>query len=1257
MKLLASKQTSSRGFALVVSLSLMVLLTVVAVGLLTLSTVSLRSTSQAAAQSEARANARLALMLALGELQKTMGPDQRVSASGDIVADSNVKNPHWTGVWNSWQAGSTASGTDAKSEHSTIAGAPNSGMAPTYETRREDHFRSWLVSLKPEEATQVSSPASLSLAGLISPAKDTSAVRLVGAGSLGTASNEDEYVNARLLTVQTRSSGSTPSNRYGWWVGDESQKARIMEDSYLSTTAANSAEKIFRAQAPGSTGTTTVKGLENLTTDRQLKGLPSLKSLDLVDVNPKRGAKDIKPAENFHSVTPFSCQVLADVREGGLKRDLSTLLERPIENDIADANSNDLTKSDKFMLYRFDSARQERVPIQDLAAYYQMYDSSRDSNGSKGIRYTSSPQNSLLPSGIQVAAPDYYAGNSTNSFLREYTSLYRSPVPVKIQMVLAASAEEIVPNTNPKTYALRLGLAPAVTFWNPNNVPVVMNTGDAATYAQQLRFNYAPFMITWNKSGYLKPVSLAYAAMGGKADTGQPGWASSGQYIKATIFDMYFSGDPYPIVFEPGEARVMSYQYKTGNFVFKKDQNDAYKADQLAGYGWKSQFLQMPFSAWGSNTDTNVKNGLLVIKPNDTLKFSITTEKENNVDYVKDAEGAGAAMNFMLIQKKFQSRPTAQWSLRNYQLSSRTGSGTTTRDFNDSLIRKGFPGGSGTVNDELPVGAMTTNPGKWFAFLQFALMAGTEASEATAGPFAGRKFTSRPFLHSTPMAPPSIDKDDDASLYNSGWNWWVEAINSVDAAEVGVAPNNRSGYYGGGYTSFSGSTHVIQQEIPLVPPMSIAALSHAHLGGFSLASDVPDVNNPKVTATGYGGLFPHTLQAIGNSYAHPLIPAAQASTQWSRLTNTSTGERTVTLADHSYLANKALWDEFFFSSITPQASAVKVFENSASRTAKNVAQDFFLNNKPLPNRRVVPYKSNFDQSKLDTLFTSTEQQLFSGGLADKIAAHLMVDGPFNVNSTSVQAWKTVLSSLKGKSVAYLDKNNALTAGIKLDQATPAGTPVGFSTLPNGKPVTGSTSEPGDPEQWASWRELKDTEIDELATALVKQVKLRGPFLSLSEFVNRRLDSSREELSVKGALQAALDDPAVSINSGFRSNARKFSDAEINRVNPTFRKALEGPVAYGSAAYVDQADVLRNFSEQLTPRGDTFVIRTYGDSLDAQGKVQARAWCETVVQRVPEYLDASDEPYVKQSALKSDANKTFGRKFKVVSFRWLGSSEV
>lgn len=88
------------GFALVVCLSLMILLTVIAVGLLSLASVSLRSSGQSMAKSEAMANARLSLMLALNDLQTFAGPDTRITSPAGALGDS-IPQPTVTGVWNS----------------------------------------------------------------------------------------------------------------------------------------------------------------------------------------------------------------------------------------------------------------------------------------------------------------------------------------------------------------------------------------------------------------------------------------------------------------------------------------------------------------------------------------------------------------------------------------------------------------------------------------------------------------------------------------------------------------------------------------------------------------------------------------------------------------------------------------------------------------------------------------------------------------------------------------------------------------------------------------------------------------------------------------------------------------------------------------------------------------------------------------------------------------------------------------------------
>ena len=444
-----SKDPHNKGFALVVALSLMILLTVVAVGLLTLSSISLRSSSQGVAQAAAQANARMALMIAIGELQKQLGPDQRVSANGAILATTTVQHPNWAGVWNSWQAGTQAAGTtspDTPSEHRTILGAGNNGMSPTYEAQRGDHFRAWLVSLSQNQAADISSAMSLSLTGTAKPSATDNAVQLVGLKSLGPEANVADHVKVGLLPIQSSGSATTASGRYGWWVGDESQKARIMGDSYKLNPTSTLADRLFRHTAPGSTGTVVAKGLEAVTDETRLGNLPTLETMNLLE-----GATG-KPSRNFHNVTPFSRAVLADVREGGLKRDLTTLLERPIDPDeVYNYTTVNLgppfkrvtslkPKADDFMLYRFDSGTGEAaVPVQDLAAYYQLYDSSRPT-GRDGMKYSSSPVSNLLPNGLQVPAPDYGNNTDTSKYLRNYTTLYRRPVPVKVQFLLGTTA-------------------------------------------------------------------------------------------------------------------------------------------------------------------------------------------------------------------------------------------------------------------------------------------------------------------------------------------------------------------------------------------------------------------------------------------------------------------------------------------------------------------------------------------------------------------------------------------------------------------------------------------------------------------------------------------------------------------------------------------------------------------------------------------------------------------------------------------------
>ena len=189
-----------RGFVLATCILLLSILTLLAVGLLSLSSVQLRSSQLAEARSMAEANARLALVEALGQLQRHLGPDQRVSAEAGLLSDA--VDPHWVGVWSSidpsgesiWRRDEKGSWRDLRS----------SG-----EWDRESQVRKWLVS------------------GDESPGEETaSRVTMVGEGSV----ESGRAVTAPLVEVEMP---GRRKGRFAWWVGGLGVRANLaVSDPY-----------------------------------------------------------------------------------------------------------------------------------------------------------------------------------------------------------------------------------------------------------------------------------------------------------------------------------------------------------------------------------------------------------------------------------------------------------------------------------------------------------------------------------------------------------------------------------------------------------------------------------------------------------------------------------------------------------------------------------------------------------------------------------------------------------------------------------------------------------------------------------------------------------------------------------------------------------------------------------------------------------------------------------------------------------------
>jgi hypothetical protein len=221
--------------------------------------------------------------------------------------------------------------------------------------------------------------------------------------------------------------------------------------------------------------------------------------------------------------------------------------------------------------------------------------------------------------------------------------------------------------------------------------------------------------------------------------------------------------------------------------------------------------------------------------------------------------------------------------------------------------------------------------------------------------------------------------------------------------------------------------------------------------------------------------------------------------------------------------------------------------------------------------------------------------------------------------------------------------------------------------------------------------LDDDALTELSTAIVDEVRKRGPFLSVADFVNRRLkdDYQEDQTGLSGALQAAIDSteingaPREGIHEDNEDDYDAFYDKAINETlqpgeyshnhvwgsqGPTSplpflnMKALPNSRARHAHAFLQQGDLLQALGPRLRVRGDSFRIRVYGDSRSKTGKIMARAWAEAIVQRTPQPvmsdLPTSDPLHWDGIGPEPDPDKKqWGRRFTIVHFRWLNKEEI
>jgi hypothetical protein len=371
--------------------------------------------------------------------------------------------------------------------------------------------------------------------------------------------------------------------------------------------------------------------------------------------------------------------------------------------------------------------------------------------------------------------------------------------------------------------------------------------------------------------------------------------------------------------------------------------------------------------------------------------------------------------------------------------------------------------------------------------------------------------------------------------------------------------------------------------------------------------------------------------AVGNSYHPPLLQRNLSLQQ--RVATAYNPNRTMRFFDISYLLNSALFDRYFFSSY-PGGS---LQENLPNRRFGIIDRNGFLNPRP-------------------------------GELAGTSSARsLLVEGSFNVNSTNPESWAAVLAS----TIRIPVDPDGLTQGTAFARS--------INQLEGADRAHLGTSE----DSYSGYRRLTDAEIRRLAWEMVRQVRQRGPFLSLAQFVNRTLISADASgtgnldplrppanMGLAGPLQTAINAAGINRMPGVPNQFVQAMNGLNNEFWPDYQRdfpALQAsssnnPPPHGSRltgipGYLTQADVLQIIAPVINARSDTFRIRAYGETTAPDGTPLARTWCEAIVQRRPDYVNPDENPAGTAVFNLSTINSAFGRKFEIIEFRWLTENEI
>lgn len=1306
--LLGAKKSFRSGFALVSVLVVASMTLVVALGLLAMSGSAIRQVTVMSHQSIARENARLALIIAIGELQNHAGQDQRATAAAAVLESPGefLPNRNWVGVWKTTHAhGSREWPVIGKGPSIESDGSPY-GLAGVYVDLRhtqemldDDKWKdemhlTWLVSRRNE---------SIDVGDALDPA-DANVVELVGRGTLGDDMNEMEFLKNRILVEKVDIGGS---GRYGWYVADESLKASIAVEK-------DPRDDIFVFEAAVHSNPALIKVGEdqpfrnfNAALEPHFGKLITYGSIVLA-LDETAGREYLR--QHWNHFTVDSGGLFTNPVTGGLKRDLTPLLLGRKDDASLELNLNVGGEE------RFFSSRLPIIPGQEHGVLGPSFDAMRswalhahsDLNDAETV---------VSSSALRIRPAHNWAYGIADGAVVD-ASRWATDAP-KIHPVMTDVRWHYYFSIHNRR--IRTHIIPRVCLWNPYSREIAI-TGLSVLMPNPFH-GISHGIHFFPEESHVDELKEVY-----KADSNHrfTRWSKTGGYAGGPVYKL--RTNPFPTerylaftlegtLLGPGECHVFSPRittpdesalgihvqaYRQGEPSFNVLSSSSlqggdhfyYDHDPAIGY-------QIQASSWLSLSPSQI----------DELDFEriFDYQPEMSMQHPGDVDGfpfilKSGTSDILGDLYKSVNHPTLQLIYFG------AGGSHSTKTFAYQGIRWGsanqqYPsfGNLERFRDApLKEAPSTHQVGAKLLWLN------ERETEGNAAPLRVNRWTSDHMaLNVAPIANWNVRAQlamrSPASqvankYYMTGAGVWYLQFVPYPPQNMNDLPGlNPSGSFVknpfGASVDHPFSSNVVLFDLPTRGHglLSLARLRHAMLSPYSwsptyiVGHSLRDLHAPsdksahELAVTPYGGVgFPtrwdFLIGAAEGISVHGGFATA-ADSQGVLQTGVHavskyaagrhfTSESEVLAYDIAHEVNTNLWDGYFISTL-PLAADTTSIDWDADEVLTNLR-----------------YQLNDDGG-----LTKDDIRAIIGSVSGleagfyRSAEFLRNSAAFNVNSTSVPAWIALLSSTLGKKrVASADEMN--------------GDHVSFSRHLSAQSAA-DTAE-ADPGSWGAWvgmRRLSDDEVRTLAKCIVLEVKRRGPFLSLADFVNRRLSDAKDETSHQGALDAAI--MAAGLNANFMidekfltTSVNHRSDAPDNN-HPEFVKGYRyldaagqytttqpRSKAWGMPGYLTQGDLLEPLAPALVTRGDTFVIRGYGESSDATG-VKARAWVEGKVVRTPHYLEHRDANDVGMNGNVpmdaayevdfgtgqiaegnlSEINKRFGRKFKLKSFRWLHPDEV